>query len=365
MLPKHELVAAALRRDILEGRIRPSEQLASEGELCERFEASRGPVRQGLATLEREGLIYRIQGAGSFVSEGVSEDPTARRRRITVVLGFEGEVVGVGAELINWLNRARKEVAERALLSFEFGFDNFDRFCKASPASVHAECDGLLVLPVSESDMELTRQIDARRVPVVGCFRRVEGANIPQVYIDQDEGSLRATEYLLCYGHRRIGLITARGEDGRMRYDAAHRINGYRSAYAGMGLKVDESMIVESSWSMDVVGEVVSRLLSMPNRPTALMIGGIMLLNPVIVALRELGLRVPDDISIVAFDDSEQAKFHAPPLTIVSQCADKVARGALKLLMGRIIGGATDSSLESVPVRPELIIRDSCRPVSQ
>ncbi|AHF92904.1 GntR family transcriptional regulator [Opitutaceae bacterium TAV5] len=364
---KHELVASVLRKEILEAGIAPGARLASEGELCERFNSSRGPIRQALATLEREALIYRVQGAGSFVAERKEGEGGhgRKRQRITVVLGFgtDAVAVGVGAELIEGLNRARREIAPRAQLAFEFGFEHLERFLNASPVQIQAECDGLLVLPVSDADMELTRMLVSRRVPVVGCFRKVEGADIPQVYIDQDEGAVRATEFLLRYGHRKISLLTALGENYEPRYDAAHRLNGYRAAFDRMGVPVDRTMLVESTLSMDSVMTVVTQLLERPpgERPTALMVGGILLLAPCLVAIHRLGLRVPEDLSVVAFDDSQHAQFHAPPLTVVSQRADKAARAALKVLLDRIAGGAGENV--QLAIKPELILRDSCQPL--
>lgn len=359
---KHEMVAAILRKEILEEGIKPGSRLATEGELCARFGSSRGPIRQALAALEREALIYRVQGAGSFVAERPAPgEAGGRRHRITVVLGFETNTVGVGAELIEGLNQARKEVAARAQLSFEFGFEHFERFLKASPMQIQTECDGLIVLPVTEAEMRLTRRLVSRRFPVVSCFRRLEGAPLPQVYIDQDEGAMRATEYLLRYGHRRIGLLTALGEDHEPRYDAVHRAAGYRAAFAKLGVPVDRSLLVGSALSMDVVARVVTELLERPDRPSALMIGGVLLLAPALMAIHRLGLRVPEDLSVLAFDDSEQARFHAPPLTVVSQGAGKAARGALTLLLERIAGGAGEDA--QVAVKPELIVRDSCSPL--
>lgn len=365
---KHDLVASVMRREILEDGIVPGSRLPSEAELCERFKSSRGPVRQALAALEQEGLIYRVQGAGSFVAERKEGEGRHGRnwQKITAVMGFGHDAVsvGVGSELIEGLNRARQEIAPRVQLSFEFGFDYLKRFLNSSSVQIQSESDGLIVLPVSEEDMAMTRMLVSRKVPVVGCFRKVEGAEIPQVFIDQDEGAIRATEYLLRYGHRRIALLTALGENYEPRYDSLHRINGYRTAFERMGVPVDRSMFVESTLSMDSVMSVVTELLQRPKdkRPTALMVGGIMLLAPCLMAIHRLRLRVLEDISLLAFDDSAHAQFHSPPLTVVSQCAHKAARAALKLLLERVGGGIGDPA-QQIGIKPELIIRDSCAPV--
>lgn len=356
-----------MRREILEEGLTPGSRLPSEAELCERFKSSRGPVRQALAALEQEGLIYRVQGAGSFVAERSEGEGRHGRnwQKVTAVMGFGHDrvAVGVGSELIEGLNRARQEIAPRMQLSFEFGFDYLKRFLNSSSMQIQSESDGLIVLPVSEEDMAMTRMLVSRKIPVVGCFRKVEGAEIPQAFIDQDEGAVRGTEYLLRYGHRRIGLLTALGDDYEPRYDSVHRIDGYKAAFEKMGAAVDDSMFVESTLSMDSVITTVTELLTRPKeqRPTALMVGGIMLLAPCLMAIHRLNLRVPEDLSLLAFDDSAFAQFNSPALTVVSQCAHKAARSALKLLLDRLSGGISDNA--HIGVNPELIVRDSCAPL--
>lgn len=360
LVPKHEKVAAALREEIAAKGLKAGDRLPSEGELCERFSASRGPVRQALAALENEGLIYRIQGAGSFVAqrEGDAAGGARRRHRLLIVLGFEAGSAGVGAELIEGFNHVRKEVSGRARLSFEFGFDHFDRFLRGSPGQIQSECDGLIVVPVTKEEMQLAAQLDAKRVPTVACFRRLDNTSLPQVYIDQTEGAARATEYLLRYGHRRVALLAARDADGEPRYDSTRRIEGYRLAHERLSVPVDESLIVESSLSMDSITRVVGELLASPQRPTALLIGGSLLLSSALMAVHTSGLKVPEELSILAFDDSDQARYHSPALTVISQGAKKAARGAINRLLDQLDGKTVPG--EDIPVRPELIVRDSC-----
>lgn len=358
--PKHEAIASALREEISFGRLSVGGRLESEGQLCRRFRSSRGPVRQALATLEQESLIYRVKGAGSFVSEWSGQHPGTRLRRIKVIMGFGANTPGIGAEMLAGLNQAAKESDEKILLSYEFNFSHFDRFLKASTSQIFAECDGLLVLPASAEEMEMTRRLSQHAVPMVICFRHIEEARAPQVFVDQDEGARRATEYLLRYGHRRIGLLTALGENHQPRYDSAHRLSGYREAHAQAGVAVDSSLLIESSWSMSGVDKAVSRWLTASPRPSALMIGGMMLLPPALAAIHRLNVRIPDDLSLIAFDDSPETRFHSPPLTVVSQRLDRAAHHALRLLLDRIHHGQNDAS--NLSLKPELIIRDSCQP---
>lgn len=359
-LAKHELIASTLRKEILSGRIASGGRLESEGKLCARFQSSRGPVRQALATLEQEGLIYRIKGAGSFVSEQFHKHTRTSPHRIKAVMGFDAGSHGIGANMIAGLNQAARESSEKILLSFEFTFAHFDRFLKASPRQVRSECDGLLILPNNPEEMEQARRLSTRELPMIICFRHVEGACAPQVYIDQDEGARRATEYLLRYGHRRIGLLTALGENHKPRYDSAHRVSGYRAAFAQAGVPVDDELLVESAWSMSEVGKAVTRLLSSQDRPTALMVGGLMLLSPALATIHRLGLRIPEDLSLIAFDDSPETRFHSPPITVVRQRVDRAAHHALRLLLEGI--HHSQNNTLNLSVKPELIIRDSCLP---
>jgi DNA-binding LacI/PurR family transcriptional regulator len=212
--------------------------------------------------------------------------------------------------------------------------------------------DGLLILEsvVSETYLELLASCP---FPVV--LMDMEAPGLASVTDDSEEGGYLATAYLIAQGHRDIGCITG----PRAHFQSRQRYRGYRRALTEAGLEPNPDWIQAGNLEVDGGEAAVRHLCQGDRRPTALFaFNDLSALGAMSQARRER-LRVPDDLSIIGYDDIELARLFAPALTTVRQGVERLCHEVARLLTTAI---ATKAPLiEQIRVKPELVIRDSVR----
>jgi LacI family transcriptional regulator len=221
---------------------------------------------------------------------------------------------------------------------------------------LHGATDGsLLVLP-SESSAEL-RQIQRIGLPFVVIDPSVPlDEDVPVVAAANWAGARRATEHLIGLGHTRIGVITG-PRDWCATID---RLAGYHSALLAAGLPIVPEYVREADFSIEPAQEAANALLALPSRPTAIFAMNDLMAVGVLRAARLQRLHVPEDLSVVGFDDVEMASLASPALTTVSQPLQEMGRLAVSLLYRQIDGQPLDANRVELSTR--LIIRDSTAP---
>ncbi|MGT2426340.1 substrate-binding domain-containing protein [Amnibacterium kyonggiense] len=190
----------------------------------------------------------------------------------------------------------------------------------------------------------------AKRVPVVTTVDVVPGA--AAVTVDDVRAAELAVEHLAALGHRAV--LHLAGPDGWT--EADERIDGWRAASERLGLAVPE--VVRGDWS-SASGYRVGRRIAEEGVPTAVFSANDQMALGLLAALRDAGVRVPEDVSVVGFDDIPEAAFFAPPLTTLRQ--DFVALG--HGLMARVEDVLADRDVPAAtPLVPELVVRASTAP---
>ncbi len=356
--PLHIKIASQIRNEVMSGNIQPGQSIGSESELCSRYGISRGPVRQALDALVKERLIFRLPGKGTFVKEQIVRPEETERQtvRVGVFVDAPPDMQGCAfiLEMIQGLNTAAGNFHPRCKLSFEFHEFSGEmgrRFLE------NRDMDGFLFIPLGRPCLDFLSSLrPGNTKPVVSFFRPLDSHHISQFYVDHQEGAFRAADFLLRQGHRDIGMVLVSPLTGR--FDSRERFEGYKKALIKAGVPVSRSLVVETDLSAAGIKHALYSLLENHLRPTALMIGGQALVNPCLRSLQEFGLRIPEDISVIAFDDTIEALLHDPPLTVVKQPFERGTRLALERLVAEI------KQIASTPVdlslKPELVIRDSC-----
>jgi len=172
------------------------------------------------------------------------------------------------------------------------------------------------------------------------------------VKVDQRRGAELAVEHLIRQGHTRIGHI-AGPQDW---IDAVARADGWRAALEAAGLAVD--LIVEGDWSAGS-GYGIGRQLAANPRATALFVGNDQMALGVLRALNEAGIRVPQDVSVVGFDDQPEAGYFCPPLTVIRQDFEELGRRCMDMMLAELGGTPGPRTLV---VEPELVLRSSTAP---
>lgn len=178
-------------------------------------------------------------------------------------------------------------------------------------------------------------------------------SDVPSVGSANWAGGLAATRHLIELGHTRIAAIT--GRDDMMCSFA--RVDGYRSAMNSAGISIDDRFVRFGNFQVDGGREIALELLALADRPTAIFAGSDLQALGVIEAARTLGLRVPDDLSIVGYDDLQLAQWSSPALTTVHQPLTAMAEEASRLVIRM-----SESPLDSIPrmdLATHLVVRES------
>jgi LacI family transcriptional regulator len=215
--------------------------------------------------------------------------------------------------------------------------------------------DGLIATLAREDDPSVRDRLQALGCPVV-LLDRVLDDDFDAVLTDQGAGCYEATASLLQLGHRRIALVTS---SLHSRPSREREVN-FRKAYAAAGLVPTESLIRRVPSSTDFGLLESATLLDTAAPPTAI-IAGVHELVDLLRAIRARGLRVPHDISVIAFGDSDVAELADPPISIIRWDAAGVAQTAAQLLLDRI-EGRDRSPARRILLPTELVIRHSCAP---
>jgi LacI family transcriptional regulator/LacI family repressor for deo operon, udp, cdd, tsx, nupC, and nupG len=213
--------------------------------------------------------------------------------------------------------------------------------------------DGLILPPSSDNAQALSALARAG-LPVVCVDRRVPKVTLDAVIADNVHGAYAAVDHLLRLGHRRIGFVVGRPQLSTSK----ERLQGYRTALEEHGLALDAALVREGDSRQSGGRDMARELLTLPHPPTALLVGNNLMTLGALETIHALGLRIPDDVAVVGYDDMPWALALDPPLTAVRQPSYELGRRAAELLLQRVEDPKRSTSL--VVLQPELVVRQSC-----
>jgi LacI family transcriptional regulator len=193
-------------------------------------------------------------------------------------------------------------------------------------------------------------------IHVVAVDPHTGPSGLPTVDSDNFAGAVLATNYLLGLGHRRIGFL-----GGRQDLESARlREAGFRRAMADAGAAVDEALVQVGGYRPETAAGPARELLTHRQRPSAVFAANDLSAIATMDMARELGLAVPDDLSVIGFDNVPESALASPPLTTISQPLQRMGAEALRLLVDLIEGVERDVHIR---LPTELVERASCRPI--
>jgi DNA-binding LacI/PurR family transcriptional regulator len=300
------------------------------------------------ATRERVSLLLRRHGfqPGSRLGFGV----------VDLLLGF-GEDLSPGAarspwaeELIHGAAEAAAEAGHSVVVTTVSSPEEFDRWLELAIVRGTHGALSLVHLPRGAEMQQLT----AAGIPVVVIDPAQEpGPDVRSVGTTNWQGGLTAAAHLIGLGHRRIAAL---GGLPRL-WSGRARLDGYRAAMLEAGLAVPERLVCHDHWSAGGGRRAATRLLALAERPTAIVAANDEQAFGVLQALRDAGLRAPEDLSVVGFDDVPFAAWAAPPLTTVKQPLAAMAATAFRML--RSTGSGAGAQAHHVELATSLVVRDS------
>jgi LacI family transcriptional regulator len=208
---------------------------------------------------------------------------------------------------------------------------------------------GVVIAVASTTDSEL-RPLREHGIPVVAVDRRLADAEVDSVRIDNRVGAAQAVEHLLARGAQRVACITGPARAST----ATERLAGYQDALRRHGRRVDRSLVRRADFKQEGGHRAARSLLALPAPPDALFVCNNLMTLGALHAIREAGLRVPEDVALVGFDEAPWTALTSPPLSVVAQPAYEMGRAAATLL-----ADAGEGPARHVLLQPTLHVRDS------
>jgi GntR family transcriptional regulator, arabinose operon transcriptional repressor len=372
VIPLHEQLHNQLRQSILSGRWSAGYRLPSETELQHQLKISRSTIRQALQRAEVEGLIERVPGRGTFVAQFHTRN--GRSPIAFVTFDFESEfqhLLLTGAEM------AARSAGYRIIFCNSSGDIReesrlLDRLKQDNVA-------GILLWSILEysNPGHWLERLQSGFPPVTLMDRTFKGLECDFVASDNFAGAYAATKHLLELGHQNIVFLSCRILD---LLPVTERLRGYRTALQDAGLVPREPWLVGEAHqelsnrtallaygdpSSPHVQQIVDHLKTTPNPPTAIFTMNDNLAFLAMKAAYIAGLSVPDELSIVGFDDVDLASYLEIPLTTVAQDTYQMGKRAAELLIERIEGNDCPPRWELLPTQLRVRASTTITPLTE
>ncbi len=234
--------------------------------------------------------------------------------------------------------------------------NNIDKQQNYIDTLISKQVDGVIFISSGESKADLQR-LSESGIPIVVADRVVPLSLADVVLINNEEAGYIATKYLIDLGHRRIACITGSSELN----PSMRRVEGYRRALSESEISVPEEYIVQGDFQFQSGELMMTKLMKLPQRPTAVFVLNDMMAIGAVSAARRLGVDVPDDVSIMGFDDIALSSLLHPSLSTMAQPTEEMARLAVELLIQKIAHQDVDHENKKHVLNAVLIVRDSTK----
>jgi len=213
--------------------------------------------------------------------------------------------------------------------------------------------DGIICMPVSKSGKFLKQATDAK-IPIILIDRMLDDIDTDVVMVDNISASERAISHLVENGHKEIGIVVGPNEI----FTSQERLKGYKEALNRKKIKVNEDNIVFSNYTVQGGYESLKQLVKKNKDMTAVFMTNYEMTLGAIIAINELGIKIPEDISFIGFDNLQLSRIVKPKLSIVDQPLEDIGKNAASLMLKRL-GEDKSKAKKKIQLMTTLIERDS------
>lgn len=355
--PLYVQIYQYLKEKIIRGEWEPHMQLPTELELAEQFEVSRITSKRALMELENENLIYRRQGSGSFVKEMGQNQQLENRNQgekiISMILPFDGS-----AGLMGYVHGAIEYTTAK-------GYTLQIHTTKESPdveRSLLIEIpqkgvQGIIIYPKEDNkNLDILYDLYLEEYPIIAIDKYFDSVPLCSIYSDNFEGGYLGTEYLIQKGHEKIAFVSSITIENTS--SLRNRYFGYCKALKDYQIHLDKEMAIfkpeQNNGKMDYE-KIIKTLLT--QGATAIQAENDYVAVDLLKACLELGVAVPEQVSIIGFDNLEFTAYVEVPLTTIEQNFFGFGQKAAQRLITWIETGKSPKVKEVLPVN--LIERQS------
>ncbi len=355
-LPKYIRVKKLIEKSVEEEMINSGDKMSSESELTKKYSVSRHTVRKALDLLEREGVIEKRQGIGTFY-KGMSSR--------------SGNIGFISISLYDYIFADILSGADNVLHQNGYQIilgnsqDNLERESIILEQFLEKDIDGLIIEPaksaISQSNLTLLQDLLEREIPIVTLDSKYSDERINSVIVDDEMGGMLATDYLIDMGHKNVAIIYK-----SMHTPALGRLKGYKTAFKQRGLLLQGDLIKpyynsefeKTEEFQQEIRSIVRDLLEQTKPPLAIFCFNDQIAVLVKEILNERGLGVPEDISLLGFDDSNMMNLNNISITSVSHPKKAAGQKAAEIILNHI---DNNRRVVNKVFKPELIKRSSVR----
>lgn len=363
---KYKKIKKWIMTNILNGNLQPNQKIYSESELMNIFNVSRHTVRLAIGELVSEGWLCKRQGAGTFVTNKIIEknnSPDQYQRRIAIITTYISEYIFPsiirGAE-----NVFRNEGFQISLFSTNNNYENEKNILESI---ITQNFDGLIIEPTKSAsfnpNINYYFNIETLGIPYIMINAYYDVLEPTSILLDDEKGGFLQTEHLIKLGHRNIlGFFKTDDMQG------TKRLKGYLKAHRHYGIPINKQNIITYTTEEKFTrpAKILDEILSSSvDPPTAIVCYNDELAIILLDVLRNKKIQIPEEISIVGFDDSFLAEVTEVKLTSIKHPKMELGEMAAKKIIDLIHykEGKQDQEkndlFESYIFEPELIIRNS------
>lgn len=224
---------------------------------------------------------------------------------------------------------------------------------EATEFLVNKMVDGIISMPVSRDGTYLELPL-AKGIPVVLIDRKVEGYSVDAVVVDNVSASENAIDHFMKNGHKNIGIICG----PKYVFTSEQRLLGYNQAFVKRGILPKESLITYGAYTVESGYECLKKLLNENKDMSAVFVTNYEMTLGAIIAINELAIKIPEQLSIIGFDNMQLSKVVQPKLTIVSQPIAQIAEHVANIMLKRLCCSDIDGAA-TINLSTELIMGDS------
>ncbi|WFB36876.1 GntR family transcriptional regulator [Kiritimatiellota bacterium B12222] len=346
-----------LRNRILSGQFGPGGQLTPEMELCRQFNISRSTVRRAISELVEEGLLVRHQGKGTYVSFQRSE---TQQHLLSILVCQFGHVLGAYDLCVKGAMSACAERGYELLVSNSQNnpYTALDQVKRLNEIRVA----GTIVMPLQtgpDENEELDKIVQAlhgadQQVVIADTY--APESEFPSISSQNREAMHELTSYVIAMGHKKIAFLTSHPIES-----VIEREEGFRQAMAEHNLEIPPHYFLQTAGLDPAIQgrQAVDVFMAMREPPEAIICLHDLIALNVLKACEKRGWKVPEEVSVVGFDDLPSSAITTPPLTTMHQPLFEMGEHAAHLLIDRLEKTNVDNDLHPrLPCR--LVERDSC-----